>query len=369
MRIALDLRKIASSGIGRYMRNIVEALTHEAPEHEYVLIVPQGSEHLLKLNGANSKVLPVNVPYYSIQEQLAIPALLAKHRVDLFHSPHFVVPVIRTCPVVVNIHDVIYMARREELKSRTGRLYYRCMMPLAAHWSDAVITSCEYTKKEIIHHLRANPDKVFVVPYGIDSRFQPVTDAESLERVRRKYGISDQYVLYVGIYRERKNHAGLLQAFQHLVHDGSPCHLVIAGPMNEAEEELRTLAAELGIEKRMVLTGFVADEDLPALYSGARVYACPSLAEGFGLTVIEAMACGTPVVCAQNSSLPEAAGTAALFADISNPQLFGEALHRALGDDALRQELIDRGIRHARRFSWRVAARDTLKIYAEASKG
>jgi glycosyltransferase involved in cell wall biosynthesis len=368
MRIALDLRKIESSGIGRYMRNIVEALVHEAPEHEYVLIIPQGLEHLLPLNGAKTKVLPVDVPYYSIREQLAIPAILAKHRVDLFHSPHFVVPVIRTCPVVVNIHDVIYMARREELKSRIGRIYYRCMMPLAAHWSAAVITSCEYTKKEIIHHLGANPDKVFVVPYGIDSRFQPVTDAESLERVRRKYGISDQYVLYVGIYRERKNHAGLLHAFQHLIHSGIPSQLVIAGPMNEAEEELRTLAAELRIEKRVVLTGFVADEDLSALYSGARVYACPSLAEGFGLTVIEAMACGTPVVCAQNSSLPEAGGTAALFADITNPQLFAQALHRTFTDDVLRQELIDRGIKHAKRFSWRLAAQDTLKIYAAASK-
>src|SRR6266481_1149152 len=200
MSIALDLRKIESSGIGRYMRNIVEALTHEAPEHEYVLIIPHGSEHLLKLNGAKSKVLPVNIPYYSIREQLAIPALLAKQRVDLFHSPHFVVPVIQMCPVVVNIHDVIYMSRRGELKSRIGRLYYRCMMPLAAHWSDAVITSCDYTKREIIHHLGASPDKIFVVPYGIDSRFQPVTDAELLARVRRKYGISDQYVLYVGIY-------------------------------------------------------------------------------------------------------------------------------------------------------------------------
>jgi len=368
MRIALDLRKLESSGIGRYMRSIVEALVHEAPEHEYVLIIPQGSEHLLNLNGAKTKILPVNVPYYSIREQLAIPALLAKHRVDLFHSPHFVVPVIRTCPLVVNIHDVIYMARRKELKSHIGRFYYRCMMPLAARWSDAVITSCEYTKQEIIHHLGARPDKVFVVPYGIDSRFQPVTNAESLERVRRKYGISEQYVLYVGIYRERKNHAGLLQAFQHLVHSGIPSQLVIAGPISEAEQELRALAAELGIEKRVMLTGFVADEDLPALYSGARVYACPSLAEGFGLTVIEAMACGTPVVCAQNSSLPEAAGTAALFADVANPELFAEALRRAFLDDALRQELIDRGHIHTTRFSWKIAAQDTLKIYASASK-
>lgn len=368
MRIALDLRKIESSGIGRYMRNIVEALLHEVPEHEYLLIVPRGSERLLTLNGGKAKLIPVDVPYYSIREQISIPTILAKHRVDLFHSPHFVVPVVRTCPVVVNIHDVIYMARKDELKSRAGRFYYRCMMSLAAHWSNAVITSCEYTKKEIVRHLNANPDRVFVVPYGVDSRFRPIADAGTLERVRTKYGISENYVLYVGIYRDRKNHAGLLQAFQHLVHGGIPSQLVIAGPMNEAEKELRTLAAELGIEKQVVLTGFIADEDLPTLYSGARVYACPSLAEGFGLTIVEAMACGVPVVCARNSALPEAGGNAALFADVTNPQSFAQALQRAFTDEKLRQDLIERGYQHAKHFSWQQAARDTLDIYARAAR-
>lgn len=368
MRIALDLRKMESSGIGRYMRSIVDALLHETPKHEYLLIVPRGSEHLLTLNGGNARLIPVDLPYYSIREQISIPAILAKYRVDLFHSPHFVVPVVQTCPVVVNIHDVIYMARKDELKSRLGRLYYRCMMPLAAHWSNAVITSCEFTKKEIVRHLKADPDRVFVIPYGIDSRFRPVADAGVLERVRAKYGISDDYVLYVGIYRDRKNHAGLLQAFQRLVQTGLSAQLVIAGPVNEAKVELQRLASSLGIEKHLVITGFVADEDLSALYSGARVYACPSLSEGFGLTIIEAMACGTPVVCAENSALPEAGGDAALFSDVTNPDCFAGALRRAFTDENLRQKLVQLGTEHAKRFSWQQAARETLDVYARAAR-
>jgi glycosyltransferase involved in cell wall biosynthesis len=368
MRIALDLRKIESSGIGRYMRSLVEALLHEGPEHEYLLIVPQGSEGLLRLNGGNGKLIAVDVPYYSIREQIAIPAILAKHKVDLFHSPHFVIPVVQTCPVVVTIHDVIYMARKEELKSRMGRFYYRCMMPLAAHWSNAVITSCEYTKQEIVRLLHANPDRVFVTSFGIDSRFQPVADAGLLDRVRAKYGICGEYILYVGIYRDRKNHAGLLHAFQRLVQTGLSAQLVIAGPINEAKPELQRLASALGIENHLVLTGFVADEDLPVLYSGARVYACPSLAEGFGLTIIEAMACGTPVVCAENSALCEAGGNAALFADVNNPESFAGALERAFTEEELRQELIERGHQHAKQFSWPQAARETLKIYERAMR-
>ncbi|HWO31298.1 MAG TPA: glycosyltransferase family 1 protein, partial [Candidatus Acidoferrum sp.] len=364
MRIAIDLRKIESSGIGRYMRSIVEALLREGPEHEYVLFVPTGSEHLLNLNGGNARVLRVDVPYYSIREQFSIPILLTKHRVDLFHSPHFVVPALRPCPMVVNIHDVIYMARRDELSSRLGRMYYRCMMPMAAHWSSAVITSCEYTKQQILRHLNPNPDKIFVVPYGIDSRFRPVTDKDALNAVRKKYGISDDYILYVGIYRGRKNHAGLLHAFQQFLKQGHSAQLVIAGPTNEGTAEMQSLGVALGIQNHMVLTGFVADEDLPALYAGARVYACSSLAEGFGLTVIEAMACGTPVVSAENSALLEAGGSAAFFADVTNPEMFAQALGRVFKDETLRRELIELGFKHAEQFSWTRAAQDTLKIYA-----
>jgi glycosyltransferase involved in cell wall biosynthesis len=158
----------------------------------------------------------------------------------------------------------------------------------------------------------------------------------------------------------------LLRAFQCFRKQGLDAQLVIAGPMAEGQQELRRLATELGIAARVNLTGFVDDRDLPALYSGARLYACASMYEGFGFTVLEAMACGTPVVCSQATSLPEVAGDAALMADAGHPEDFARALVAAFSQDALRADLIERGFRNCERFQWHETARQTRSVYSRA---
>src|SRR5262249_15230589 len=152
-----------------------------------------------------------------------------------------------------------------------------------------------------------------------------------------------------------KNHAGLLHAFHDFARDGYRAKLVIAGPIGEGEVELRRLAVDLGIAGKIILTGHVPDSDLPALYSGSRLYACPSLYEGFGFTVLEAMACGVPVVCSTATSLPEVAGDAALYADPQEPREFADALGRAFANDDLRKQLIENGFKNCARFGWESA--------------
>jgi glycosyltransferase involved in cell wall biosynthesis len=200
----------------------------------------------------------------------------------------------------------------------------------------------------------------------VDARLARVNDEAELQRIRAKYGIHGNYILYAGIYKLRKNHAGLLQAFQRFLLDGSRAQLVIAGPLKEGEAILRRLAAELGISESVVFTGFVPEADLAALYSAARVYACPSLYEGFGFTVLEAMACGTPVVCSPATSLPEAAGNGALYAAPGNAVDFAQALQRAFHDEPMRQELIEKGHKNAESFTWDKAAAQTLAVYQSA---
>jgi glycosyltransferase involved in cell wall biosynthesis len=184
--------------------------------------------------------------------------------------------------------------------------------------------------------------------------------------VYSKYRISGQFVLYTGIYKPRKNHAGLLHAFQKFLAIGGKGQLVIAGPLNEGEADLKALAQKLGIEKQVVFAGFVDDLDLQALYSSARVYACPSLYEGFGFTVLEAMACGVPVVCSTAASLPEVAGQGALYADARNPEEFANALHLAFFDTDARRLLIENGQKNCQRFRWETSAQQTLAVYHEA---
>jgi glycosyltransferase involved in cell wall biosynthesis len=364
MKIAFDLRRIGNPGIGRYMKCLAESVIAQAPEHEYLLILPPQSEHLV--HAPNAQKLCTGLKYYSFREQFELPRILSRHKVDLLHSPHFLLPLTRPCPAVATIHDVIYMACPEDLSSRAGRLYYRLMMNACLRMATRIMTDSEHSKNEIIRHLRANPEKIEVVYPAVDPFFQSPADPEHISPVRSRFGINRDYILCVGIYKPRKNHAGLLEALQLLLKDGVQAQLVIAGPMKEGESILRNLAQELGIAQNVCFTGFLNDTDLRALYSGARVCVCPSLYEGFGFTVLEAMACGTPVVCSSATSLPEVAGTSALYFDPRSPEEMASQLVRAFSNDAARTSLIANGRANLLRFSWAETARQTLEVYRQA---
>jgi glycosyltransferase involved in cell wall biosynthesis len=370
MKIAFDLRRIKNPGIGRYMKCLVEAVVESAPEHEYLLILPPGEEEAVVVcTGTNVEKITPSLKYYSLREQVDLPRILHKKKIDLLHSPHFNIPLIRVCPMVVTIHDVIYLACQEDLPSFVGRMYYRAMMAAAVRRADRIITDSEYSKRDIQRFFKAEDDRLDVIYPGVDQSIRKNVDSVKLCEVKSRLGIVSPYLIYTGIYKLRKNHAGLLQAFKTFVDKGGHAQLVIAGPMEDGEEMLRRLAQDLGVADRVVFTGFVEHGDLPALYSGASVYACPSLYEGFGFTVLEAMACGVPVVCSRETSLPEVAGAAALYADARNPQEFGNALYQVFRDQALRAMLVNKGMNNLQRFQWKHAAERTLAVYEKAARG
>ena len=273
----------------------------------------------------------------------------------------------RPCPTVVTLHDVIYLACKEDMPSRAGRFYYKTMISASARLADRIITDSEFSKRDIVRFLGIDPAKIEVVYCGLSNEFRPVPDSPARRSMLARYGINQEYILYTGIYKRRKNHAGLLRAFRALLAEGVKTQLVIAGPMNEGEPDLRRLAAELAVEKKVIFAGFVPDADLPSLYSAARVYACPSLYEGFGFTILEAMACGIPVVSSAETSLPEVAGDAALFADARVPSEFAAALLRVFVDAELRRRLMEKGFAYHQRFSWESAAGKTLSAYLRAA--
>jgi glycosyltransferase involved in cell wall biosynthesis len=364
MRIGYDLRRINNPGIGRYMRRIVEGVLQQAPQNEYVLIMAPGTEELIAGRpGANVKTVITNLPYYSIREQFELRSIARDERLDLFHSPHFLMPLLPTCPTVITIHDVIYIACKEDLESRVGRLYYRWMMKAAAHQSQRIITDSQHSKKDIVRLLGVPPEKVDVVLLGVESAFQSVRDPNRVTAVARKYGATKPFILYTGIYKRRKNHEGLLRAFSEVRKAGVDVQLLIGGPLKEGKAILESMARDLKISSDVVFAGFIEEADLPALYTGARVYACPSNYEGFGFTILEAMGCGTPVVCNPSTSLPEVAGDAVLWADANSPLEFAEALTRACTEEELRSKLIERGFQNISRFRWDKAVSETLATY------
>lgn len=349
------------------MQCLVEAILAQETTHEFLLILPPDRQELIFDPAGRAEKLSCGTKYYSFREQLDLPRILRRHRIDLLHSPHFVLPLLGSCTTVATIHDVIYLACKEDLPSKTGRIYYRKMMTAAAHKADRIITVSEFSKADIVRFLKVDPGKIEVIYSGLTPVFSKIKDQTRMDEVRRRYGISREYIFYAGIYKPRKNHDGLLRAMRKLLQAGISAQLVIAGPMNEGLIPLQKLAGELGIAAQIIFVGAVSDADLAALYSGAQVYACPSLYEGFGFTVLEAMACGAPVVCSSATSLPEVAGEAALFANPQNPDEFAQALACVLSDDKLRAQLIAAGYENCRRFNWQIAATKTLAAYESAA--
>jgi glycosyltransferase involved in cell wall biosynthesis len=364
MKIAFDLRRIGNPGIGRYMKCLAESITAQVPEHEYLLILPPQSEHLV--HAPNAQKLCTGLKYYSLREQFELPRILSRYKVDLLHSPHFLMPLVRPCPAVATIHDVIYLACPEDLPSFAGRLYYRTMMNACSVMATRIITDSRHSKDEIVRYLHADPEKIEVVYPAVDPFFQSPAGSAQIASVRSRFGLDPDYILCVGIYKPRKNHTRLLKAFQLLLKSGIQSKLVIAGPMGEGNSILQRLAAELGVGEHVVFTGFVNDAGLRALYSGARVCVCPSIYEGFGFTVLEAMACGAPVVCSSSTSLPEVAGKAVLYFDPHNPEEMAVQLRNVFSDDAMRKSLIANGRSNLLRFSWEETARQTLAAYYHA---
>jgi|HubBroStandDraft_2_1064218.scaffolds.fasta_scaffold01221_5 glycosyltransferase involved in cell wall biosynthesis len=368
MKIALDLRRIKNLGIGRYMICLVEALLAQDPLTDYLLILPPGAEGLIRIAGTNAEVIISDLKYYSVREQLQLPKILSHHKVDLLHSPHFVLPLMRPCPSVVTIHDVIGIACKDDLGSQLGRLYYRAMISAAVRLADKIITDSNFSREDIVRLLGISPEKIEVIYPGISSNFQPVKDCRRLDAIRSKYKISHEFMVYAGIFKPRKNHAALLRAFQKFLSYEQQANLVLVGPSSAVDSELRRLALELGIANNLIFTGVVDDLELAALYSAARVYACPSVYEGFGFTVLEAMACGTPVVCNPRTSLQEVAGDAALYANPANPDEFAHALFQAFSDPAIRDTLQQNARKNLQRFSWSNTAAQTLAVYHQAMR-
>jgi len=351
------------------MKCLVEAILKQENDNEYLLLLPSDAPDIIQSNSANvTRVVPRS-GYYSLREQIELPRILRKHKIDLLHSPHFLLPLSRPCPAVVTIHDVIYIACPEDLESKVGRVYYSAMMRASARLAVRIITDSIFSKNEIVRYLHVDPSKITVIYPAVDPTFGRISDGDAREAVFLKHGIGGDYIFYTGIYKARKNHAGLLKSYKRFLDLGGNGQLVIAGPLDKGEHRLRALAERLGISKQVIFTGFIDDCELCALYSGARVYACPSLYEGFGFTVLEAMACGTPVVCSEAASLPEVAEDAALCANADDAHAFGEALYTAFTDDELRVEMTARARKNLQRFSWQQAAKQCLQTYDEAVGG
>jgi glycosyltransferase involved in cell wall biosynthesis len=360
----------APTGIGRYTVDLLSALQALPDRPEIVLLTTEQEDHHNLWNRFEIHRLPGCrlLPSLMTIGNLAISRSAEKYNLDLIHDPNGIAPFLgpyRGVRRIVTIHDVFAFAC-PDTHTRLENWRYRYVLPLALRRTDLVLTISDCSRQDIKRYLSVPDANICVINLWVSQHFKPIPEGPERRAVLSQYKIQQPYLLYVGGINARKNIARLFEAFAHVRKRHRDLILVISGKRQWRSDEIYSTFRRLGLSNQVHFTGYVNDRDLPALYSAAELFAFPSLYEGFGLPPLEAMACGTPVITSNASSLPEVVGDAALAIDPYDVDALAVAIERALTDNSLRADLRQRGIERATKFTAERAARETIQAYARA---
>lgn len=366
-RIGLDARMFGSSmtGIGIYTEELLRHLLKIDSENEYTaFVLPQVYDDF-PFFAPNLQKVKVTYPHYSYTEQLLYPTQLGKHKLDLIHYTNFNTPVFfRTLKSVVTVHDLTLLFFKGRKHSPIKGRAYRYAIKKACTNASRIIAVSQATKDDIVHYLGIDPDKIAVVYSGISARFKAPADPAKIEAVKSKYNISRPYYMYVGQWREHKNLVRLIRAFALLRRRYNVDHqLVIIGAVDPKAPEVMQSIKDLGLKDDVIVTGYIADEELPHFYYGAEAFVFPSLYEGFGIPPLEAMTAGTPVISSNASVMPEVLGDAALYFDPLDIEDIAAKLSQFAGSYRLKKELKEKGLVQVKKYSYLKTAKDTLAVY------
>jgi glycosyltransferase involved in cell wall biosynthesis len=370
MRIALDAIPLvnAKTGIGHYTDALAEWLARNNQKHQYELFSPfdfdfRGSkpENLIK------RFLPVRSVFRKWW-LIGLPAMLQISPVDLFHGTNYSIPIFAPCPTVVTIHDMSLFAQAQTHESINVRRGKR-RIPIMARRASVIIAPSEATKREIVKYLGTSEEKIRVIHEAAREKMEPLP-LPACQQVLDKHQIKRPYLLYVGTIEPRKNLLTLIRAYDEMLKTTRHRpQLVFCGGRGWLDSDVFKYVEELRLKDLVRFTGYVDDADLPAIYSSAEVFVYPSIYEGFGLPPLEAMACGTPVVVSNSSSLPEVVANAGLTHNPHDYRALAASTVKLLEDSALYGHFKNAGLEQASRFSWERAARETQSVYDELLYG
>ncbi|MGQ9584245.1 MAG: glycosyltransferase family 4 protein [Anaerolineae bacterium] len=367
MRIAVDVHMVGERETGNetYTLNLVRHLLELDTANRYGLITPHPERLREKLAlPPHAEILQVWPAQPFFRVPLAMPLLVRRWQADLLHV-NYVAPPLSPCPVVVTVHDISYEFFPHFFSPRDRRML-ATMVPFSARRAAQVIAVSERTRQDLMDVYGIPGDRITVTHEAAAPHFAPVADKAAQDAVCTRYGLRRPYVLALGNLQPRKNVARLVEAFGLARREaGLPHQLVVAGKAQWRESEVFAAVARLGLEDAVVFPGYVADEDLPALYSAADCFAYPSLYEGFGLPPLEAMACSAPVLCSRAGALGEVVGDAAWVVDPTDVGDIARGLVALLTDPNVAQEYRQRGRERASAFSWRRLAEQTLAVYRD----
>lgn len=364
MRIGLDLRMLGGgSGISRYISELSHEILKQDKRNQYVLFFREADKSV-RYRQYGHKIVIADIPHYSFAEQLRFPGLLKKEQLDLVHFPHFNVPIFYRRPFVVTIHDLTHTLMPGRKKSRWyKRLAYGFVIWNAVKSSKKIIAISQSTKHEIINYFKIASQKIEVVYEAVNPTFRMINKEKAFELVSNRFGIAKPYILYVGVWRRYKNLPNLALAFDRLRQQGFDYQLVLAGATDPFYPEIKGHVARITYHESVIMPGRVSDEDLLYLYNAADLFVLSSLSEGFGLTALEAAACGIPIACSDIPTLREIMGASAVYFDPMNVSNMADIMADILNNPIRAEEMANASLRRTQYFSWKQAALDTIKVY------
>lgn len=369
MRIAINTLSLYKTkvGMGKYIVELVNRVPKTDTQNEYIIYLSKENEAYFDLCASNIKIKKVprifTYPFVKIiWEQLFLPFSMIKNNIDLYHATGFVLPLWKPTGIkfVVTIADMTFFTHKQ-YHTWFKKKYFSALIPASLKKADKIFAISENTKKDIIAMAKTNSEKIVTTYLGVDPIFMPKKKEEYLP-VLAKYNLEQPYILYVGMLEPRKNIVGLIRAFS-LLRKERKIKLVIIGKKGWMYDEIFSLVKSLHLEEKIIFTGYVPDDVLPAIYNAATCFVYPSFYEGFGFPVIEAMACGCPVITSNNSSLKEITGDAAILIDPENVNQIAEKIELILGSQEEREKRKKAGLKQAKKFKWDAFARKTREVY------
>ena len=370
MRIGIDATALPPQpvGAGNYIIQLIRALSALDTGDELVVFVQEkgleliGKKECLKFEWVIVRDLEPAARL--IWEQVGFPGLVRQSKVDLLHSLHYTRPLWLPCKSVVTFHDLTFFLF-PELHTRARRFFFPLAIRASARLAQALIADSESTRQDAIRLLHIAPAKIQTALLGVDPTFRKIDDTGQLQRIRAKYQLPEHFILYVGLVEPRKNLPGLINSYKDLVGEGIDHDLVIVGRSGWSSGAVFSQVEALGLNQRVRFTGYVDQHDLPLVYNLASLFVYPTRYEGFGLPVLEALACGTPVITTNASSLPEIVGDAGILIPPDDAGALLKAMHRVLEDPELMADLSARGMKRAKGFTWERTALQTRQVYRQ----
>lgn len=373
MRIAIDARMgDTSGGIGVYIRELISQLVEIDKKNQYFIITNKYSDRSFVPSVDNFTILVSSITrkHYFIKDLwnlFFLPFLLKANNIDVYFNPRYILPFFKgKTKMVVTVHDMIAFLYSEIWPGISG-FRIRNYIKLSSQRADAILTISNCAKKDIVRTLHIPENKVKVIYCGINKKlFKPIPDLSLQRLIKRKYGIRKKFILTVGPLGTRKNHDRLIDAYSILPkYIREDYQLIITGEKKGTYNNLLKKVSEIYLVDDIVFTGFIPEKEMPMIISAASLFVFPSLYEGFGIPLLEAMACGIPILASNVSSIPEVVGSAALLFDPYNINKMANAINRGITDEDLRQKLVQKGFERIKKYSWKNTAKGILGVFEE----